>query len=171
MSALPGYVALVVHGVASVALEHTHGVLNPSLGTTFTVAISTLVASVFALPLYLMRSVFVSRPRYRHVFITHSCYQLGFPSAPVLPLLSLACLPFVAYSVLILSPISARTLKNVSPVPRHFILSFPFSFVSSATFGPLAFNQFPAWSDLVVGCLLYIGTFIPPSMPNWLTAC
>ncbi|THU88692.1 cation efflux protein [Dendrothele bispora CBS 962.96] len=140
VSAFPGYFALVVHGVASVALDHTNSVLNPSLGPTLTVAASALIASIFALPLYLIRSVF-----------------LGFPPAPVLPLLSLACLPFVAYSILILSPISARALKNVSPIPKHFILSFPFSFVSSAIFGPLAFNQSPVWSDFVVGCLLYVG--------------
>ncbi|KAF5355308.1 hypothetical protein D9758_005989 [Tetrapyrgos nigripes] len=139
---LPGYVALGVHGVASVALDHTHGVLNPSLGPTVTIAASTLGASIFALPLYLLRSVY-----------------LGFPSAPVLPLISLACIPFVAYSLLAFSPLSARALKNASPIPKHFIVSFPLSFVSSATFGPLAFNQFPAWSDIFIGGLLYAGMY------------
>lgn len=43
--------------------------------------------------------------------------------------------------------------------PGHFALSFPTVLVTSAVFGPLAFNQFPKWSDLVTAGLLYVGTY------------
>ena len=56
---LPGYAALVLHGVSSSALIHTRQVLTSSLGPTFTVAASTLGATVLALPIYLCRTVMV----------------------------------------------------------------------------------------------------------------
>ncbi|EEB99075.1 hypothetical protein MPER_01307, partial [Moniliophthora perniciosa FA553] len=52
---LPGYIAVLVHGLSSSVLEHTYRLLTPSLGTTFTVAITTLGASAFALPFYVFR--------------------------------------------------------------------------------------------------------------------
>lgn len=55
----PGYGALLLHAIVSIALEHTLSVLSPSLGTTFTTAASTLGATIFALPFYLFRSVVV----------------------------------------------------------------------------------------------------------------
>lgn len=56
---LPGYGALVLHALCTSAYEHTLGVLSPSLGTSFTIAASTLGATIFALPFYLFRTVMV----------------------------------------------------------------------------------------------------------------
>jgi len=55
----PGYGALFLHGMSSTGLEHTLSVLSPSLGTTFTKAASILGATIFALPLYLFRTIVV----------------------------------------------------------------------------------------------------------------
>jgi zinc transporter 5/7 len=41
----------------------------------------------------------------------------------------------------------------------HFVLSFPTVVVASFVLGPLAFNQFPRWSDFVIAGLLYFGAF------------
>ena len=57
---LPGYLAVIGHGLTSTALDHTHGVLNPGLGTTFTIAATNLGASLFALPFYIFRTFLVS---------------------------------------------------------------------------------------------------------------
>lgn len=57
---LPGYAALMLHGLSSAALDHTLGVVAPSLGGTFTIGASILGASVFALPFYVFRSFMVS---------------------------------------------------------------------------------------------------------------
>ncbi|KAJ3769191.1 cation efflux protein [Lentinula raphanica] len=141
-SVLPGYMAIVGHGVTSSALEHTYGVLSPGLGTTFTIAATNLGASLFALPFYIFRTI-----------------VLGFPTTPVLPLFSLALIPFMAYSLLFLSPFTARSLKNASPNPRYVALSFPFSFGCSIILGPLAFAQTPAWTDTVAGLMLYFGMY------------
>ncbi len=54
---MPGYVALLIHGVSSAALDHTLGVVTASLGTTFTIAATTFGASIFALPFYIFRTV------------------------------------------------------------------------------------------------------------------
>ena len=56
---VPGYGALVLHGVASTALEHTLSILTPSLGPTLTVSITVLGATAFALPFYFFRTVVV----------------------------------------------------------------------------------------------------------------
>ncbi|PPQ94646.1 hypothetical protein CVT25_009377 [Psilocybe cyanescens] len=55
----PGYGALVLHGLSSSALDHTLGVLSPSMGTTFSTAASVLGATIFALPFYIFRSFVV----------------------------------------------------------------------------------------------------------------
>jgi zinc transporter 5/7 len=43
--------------------------------------------------------------------------------------------------------------------PGHFALSFPTVLLAATVFGPLAFNQFPRWTDFVVAGLLYVGMF------------
>ncbi|KAL0060893.1 putative zinc transporter msc2 [Marasmius tenuissimus] len=139
-SAAPGYVAIFVHGLSSVVLDHSYGVLSPALGVDTTVAASTLGASAFALPFYLFRS-----------------FMLGFPSEPVLPLLSLASIPFISYSVLFLSPIALRSLKEVAPTSRHVVISYPMSVCLAAGFGPLAFSHMPSWTDIAVATVLYSG--------------
>lgn len=59
---MPGYAALVVHGLSSIALDHTQRLLMPSLGTTFTIAASSLGAAIFSLPLYIFRVTVVGCP-------------------------------------------------------------------------------------------------------------
>ncbi|GAW09618.1 cation efflux protein [Lentinula edodes] len=141
-SVLPGYVAIVGHGVTSTVLDHTYAVLSPGLGTTFTIAATNLGASLFALPFYIFRTVI-----------------LGFPTTPVLPLFSLALIPFMAYSLLFLSPTTVRSLKNAAPNSRHIAMSFPFSFGCSVILGSLAFSQIPSWTDVTIGLALYFGMY------------
>ncbi|KAJ3797766.1 cation efflux protein [Lentinula aff. detonsa] len=157
-SVLPGYLAIIGHGVTSSALDHTYGVLSPGLGTTFTIAATNLGASLFALPFYIFRTVIVSQ-QVNSIDPLFTSLQLGFPTTPVLPLFSLALIPFMAYSLLFLSPTNARSLKNASPNPRHVALSFPFSFGCSVILGALAFSQIPSWTDVATGLLLYVGMY------------
>ena len=56
---IPAYGAIVIQAVASAALEHTEGVLAPSLGNSVSGAISVLGACVFSLPLYMLRHLLV----------------------------------------------------------------------------------------------------------------
>ncbi|KAF9258720.1 cation efflux protein [Marasmius fiardii PR-910] len=139
---MPGYVAVLVHGLSSTVLNHSYGVLSPALGTTFTVAASMLGASAFALPLYVFRT-----------------FMLGFPSDPILPLLSLASIPFLSYSLLFLTPTALRSLGDLLPSSRHVALSYPFSFGLAASFGPLAFSHMPSWTDVIIAGLLYVGMY------------
>lgn len=60
---MPGYGALLIHSLTSSALDQTIGILAPSLGSTFTIAASTLGACGFALPFYVFRTVVVSGDR------------------------------------------------------------------------------------------------------------
>lgn len=57
---VPAYVGLITHALSSSGLEHTHSVLSPALGPTFTTAASTLGACALFLPLYMFREVMVS---------------------------------------------------------------------------------------------------------------
>ena len=57
---MPAYVGLLAHALSSSGLEHTHGVLSPALGPTFTTAASTLGACLLFLPFYMFREVIVS---------------------------------------------------------------------------------------------------------------
>lgn len=59
---LTGYGALTIHAFSTSALDSTLGILSPSLGSTFTIALTTLGASIFALPFYLFRLVLVCTP-------------------------------------------------------------------------------------------------------------
>ncbi|KAJ7132071.1 cation efflux family-domain-containing protein [Mycena epipterygia] len=137
---LPGYGALLAHSLTSSALDQTIGILAPSLGSTFTIAASALGASCFALPFYVFRTV-----------------VLDFSPTPALPLVSLAAIPFLAFSLLFFSPITARSLSHLSFTPQHFMLAYPSTSVFAAIFGSLAFSQFPTWTDAAVAILLYFG--------------
>ncbi|KAG5645716.1 hypothetical protein DXG03_005411 [Asterophora parasitica] len=141
-SAFTGYCALALHAAASSALDSTMGVLSPSLGATFTIAWTTVGASIFALPLYLFRSV-----------------MLGFPTEAALPLLSLAAIPVIAYALLFFAPITAKSLAHLSFTPQYFKMSYPTIVGLSAILGTLAFTQPPCWSDLFVAGFLYAGVF------------
>ncbi len=57
---IPGYGALFLHGLATLALDHTLGVVVPSLGQTFAMAATVFAASVVALPFYAFKSIVVS---------------------------------------------------------------------------------------------------------------
>lgn len=59
---LPGYGALILHGFATSALDHTLSVVAPSLGETFAMAATVLAASVVALPFYAFKTVIVRSP-------------------------------------------------------------------------------------------------------------
>lgn len=69
----------------------------------------------------------------------------------------------IAYMFLFRAPIAARSLNHRMNSPGHFALSFPTVIVASLILGPLAFNQFPRWSDLLVAGLLYVGVFPFPA--------
>ncbi|KAF7309608.1 J domain-containing protein [Mycena indigotica] len=137
---LPGYGALFLYALATSALNHTVGVLAPSLGTTFTISASAFGACIFALPFYLFRTV-----------------VLDFPPSPALPLTSLLALPLLAFTLLFLSPITTRSLTQLSFTPQHLMLSYPSTAIAAALLGSLAYNQFPTWTDLVVAFFLYFG--------------
>ncbi|KAJ6504837.1 cation efflux protein [Mycena vitilis] len=137
---LPGYGALLAHSLTSSALDQTTGILAPSLGSTFTIAASALGASGFALPFYAFRTV-----------------VLDFPSTPALPLVALAALPCLAFSLLFFSPITARSLSHLSFTPQYFMLSYPSTSLFAAILGALAFSQFPTWTDAAVAIFLYFG--------------
>ncbi|KAF8074744.1 cation efflux protein [Lyophyllum atratum] len=137
-----GYGALAIHALTSSALDSTMGVLSPSLGSTFTIALTTLGATMFALPFYLFRMLLP-----------------GFPTEPTLPLLSLAAIPVIAYALLFFAPMTAHSLAHLSFTPQYFKLSYPTIAAISAILGTLAFTQFPGWSDLLVAGFLYAGMF------------
>jgi len=83
--------------------------------------------------------------------------QLNFPPTPILPLLSLACIPIVAYSILFLTPLTIQSISNLSFKPQHFGLSYPTLLILSYILGTLAFKQVPTWTDILVASLLYVG--------------
>jgi len=60
---IPGYGALVLHGFATSALDHTLGLVAPSLGETFAMSVAILVASIVALPFYAFKTIVV-RPSF-----------------------------------------------------------------------------------------------------------
>lgn len=78
-SVLPGYIAIVGHGVTSTVLDHTYAVLSPGLGPTFTIAATNLGASLFALPFYIFRTVIVSQERKSFLAFTYQIYSLDSP--------------------------------------------------------------------------------------------
>lgn len=154
---LTGYGALTVHALTSSALGGAMGVLSPSLGSTFTIGLTTLGASIFALPFYLFRSVLVGCIASLLAFSPHCRLQLGFPIEPALPLMSLVAIPLIAYALLFSAPITAHSLAHLSFTPQYFKLSYPTIATISAVLGILAFTHSPTWSDLFVAGFLYAG--------------
>lgn len=55
----PGYLAVIGHALASGALEHTIGLLTPSLGSNLAIGGSTVGAVIIAMPIYLFRLTMV----------------------------------------------------------------------------------------------------------------
>ncbi|KAF7973937.1 hypothetical protein HWV62_13880 [Athelia sp. TMB] len=139
---MPAYVGLLAHALSSSGLEHTHGVLSPALGPTFTTAASTLGACLLFLPFYMFREVI-----------------LNFPVTPALPLTSLAALPLLAYALLFLSPNTSRSHNNASYSPRFFMISYPSAFIFACIIGATVFGLYPSFMDLLVGGLLFYGLY------------
>lgn len=57
---LPGYACIILHGLATYALEHLRGVLSPTISPIVTTAASTFGAALLGLPLYAFRRALVS---------------------------------------------------------------------------------------------------------------
>lgn len=136
----PGYISLLAHALSSSFLEHTFATLVPSLGTAFTYGGATVGAAVFSLPFYIFKVIL-----------------LNGHSDPVLPLLSLASLPFLAYTLLFFCPLTSRSLDTLSFTPQHFQAAFPQTVVSALVLGNLAFSHHPKWVHVVLIFLLYNG--------------
>ncbi|KAG9223774.1 hypothetical protein CCMSSC00406_0004885 [Pleurotus cornucopiae] len=139
---LPPYGALLVYAIVSTALEHTHSVLSPSLGTTVTLNASTLGAAFIALPLYGFRTVL-----------------LGFPSTPVIPLSSLAILPLLTISLLFVTPTTTRAVGLAASAAHYVSFSYPVVALSTTLFGILAFSRLPSWSDILIASVLYYAVY------------
>ncbi|TEB29064.1 cation efflux protein [Coprinellus micaceus] len=139
---VPGYGALLLHALSSIAADHTIGTLSPSLGSTFAISAVTLGASLFAVPLYLFRSL-----------------MLNFPTTPELPALSWVVIPLVAYSLLFMTPFTTHSFDYTNLTLPVFTVSFPTLAVLSALLGALTFKHLPSWSDFIVAALLYYGMY------------
>lgn len=59
---IPGYGALVLHGLVTSALDHTLSLVAPSLGETFVMSAAIFVASIVALPFYAFKTMVVCPP-------------------------------------------------------------------------------------------------------------
>ncbi|KAF9221416.1 cation efflux protein [Gyrodon lividus] len=139
---LPGYGCVVLHGLATYALEHLRGVLSPTISPVMTTAASTLGAALIALPLYAFRRAL-----------------LDLPPSPVLPLLSLAILPLLAYSMVFLTPDTQTNQYNPPQATQVFLLSYPSAFLATIALGRLGFSQQLHWTDMVVGAMLYYALY------------
>ncbi|KAJ2982762.1 hypothetical protein NUW54_g10710 [Trametes sanguinea] len=136
---LPAYGAIAVEALSSAALEHTEGVLSPSLGKSMTSALTTLGACVFSLPLYMLR----------HILLSDSGYTIPSLSA-------LSVLPCLAYVLLYYVPRASVSTNIAMTSPRYIVSSYATSFVTAIVFGYLAFGHSPKLIDfLVFGLLLY----------------
>ncbi|KAF5336143.1 hypothetical protein D9611_006190 [Ephemerocybe angulata] len=139
---IPGYGALLLHALSSLGADSTFSVLAPSLGSTFTIATTTLGACLFAFPFYIFRSI-----------------MLNFPPSPDLPFVSLVIIPFVACSLLLVTPVISHSFDYTNLSAQVFAVSFPTLAVLTGVLGALAFSHFPSWSDLAVAGLLYYGMY------------
>ncbi|KAF8449122.1 cation efflux family-domain-containing protein [Boletus edulis BED1] len=139
---LPGYVCLILHGLATYALEHLRGVLSPTIAPTMTTAVSTFGAALLSLPFYAFRHALLdSRP------------------SPVVPLLSLAVLPLLTFNTVFLTPDTKLNQHNSQQAIQVFLLSYPSAFLVSIAMGRLGFSQHPYWIDLVLGAMLYYAKY------------
>ncbi|KAI0793975.1 cation efflux protein [Fomes fomentarius] len=138
----PAYGALVVEALCSATLEHTDGVLSPSLGQTMTGAISVLGACIFSLPLYMLRHVLLS---------DHS--------HPIPTLTALAVLPCLAYVVLHLVPKSSVSTNIAVTSPRYIVVSFATTCAAAIVLGFLGFGHLPKFADFVVPAMLLYGMY------------
>lgn len=139
---LPGYGCLVLHGLATYVLEYVRGVLSPSLSPSKTTAVSTMGAVLLALPFYAFRKA-----------------VLNLPPSPVVPLLSLAILPLLTYSMVFLTPETNVNQYNPSQASQSFLFTYPLAFFMAVGAGHLGFTQSVDWTDLMVGSVLYYALY------------
>ncbi len=95
------------------------------------------------------------------------CSQFKISPTPDLPLLSLASIPLIAYSLLFLTPLTMQLVKRQALQPQYFGLSHPVSLVLSYVLGTIAFKQVPSWTDVFVASLLYVGKFVQRYECRW----
>lgn len=114
---LPAYGALAVEALSSAALEHTEGVLSPSLGQPMSAALSTLGACVFSLPLYLLRHLLV-RIYFEPAITSANMLSAGgrFYSSHAYPNLP-CCAPLSGLCAVVLQPSSNRQHEHCDHVP------------------------------------------------------
>lgn len=139
---LPGYGCLVLHGLITYALEYMRGVLSPVLSPSMTTAASALGAASLALPFYAFRKAL-----------------LNIPPSPVFPLLSLAVLPLLTYTMVFLTPDTKANQYNPSQASQAYLLTYPLAFLVAIGLSHLGFSQSPNWTDLVVGSILYYALY------------
>lgn len=157
--AFPGYAALVIYGLSTSGLNHTQGVLSPSLGQHATRMACIVGATIIALPFYIFKTVIVCRPD-PLVFMTVLiiCPQTNAPDTPAVPLSSFIVLPVLAFSLLYLTPKTTAQVQSLAMPAQHYFLSYTTIAIVALILGPLAFSQFPSWTDCIVGGLLFYGT-------------
>ncbi|KAF8557746.1 cation efflux protein [Imleria badia] len=139
---IPGYACVILHGLATYALEHLRGVLSPTITPTMATAASTFGAALLALPLY----------AFKHAL-------LDSPPSPVVPLLSLAVLPLLTFNAVFLTPDTKTNQYNSQQAVQVFMLSYPLAFLVAIALGHLGFSQHPHWIDLVLGAMLYYAKY------------
>ncbi|EGN92271.1 hypothetical protein SERLA73DRAFT_173028 [Serpula lacrymans var. lacrymans S7.3] len=137
---LMSYGALVIYGLASIALEHVYGVLSPSVGSPFVTATSTLGAALLGLPLYAFRKA-----------------MLGYPPSPIVPLSHLATLPLLTYVMLFLTSSTTEPHLSSPQSSQYFMLSFPSAFITASIIGSAFFSHYPSLTDFLIASMLYYG--------------
>ncbi|KAI0372784.1 cation efflux protein [Pilatotrama ljubarskyi] len=136
---LPAYAALAVEALSSAALEHTEGVLSPSLGQSMSSALTTLGACVFSLPLYMLR----------HILLGDTSHRIPSLSA-------LAVLPCLSYILLYYVPRASLSTNVAITSSLYIVSSYLTTFATAVVFGYLAFGHAPKLIDFTVfGMLLY----------------
>jgi solute carrier family 30 (zinc transporter), member 5/7 len=97
-------------------------------------------------------------------FTVDQLAQLMFPRSPELPLLSVASVPLIAYSLLFLAPTTFRNLSELTLSSQYFVLSYPLTVLFALITGTIALREPPSWIDPVVALLLFTGlSFVTPN--------
>nr|VWO94623.1 N/A [Ganoderma boninense] len=146
---LPGYGALLIEAVSSVALEHTEHVLSPSLGQPVSAAFSMLGACMFSLPLYMLRHILLGDANHR-----------------IPGLASLAVLPCLAYIILYFEPRASISTNVAVTSPRYVTFSYIATCAAAIVLGYLGLGHMPQSADFVVPVLLLYGVYPRPNQPS-----
>jgi len=86
--------------------------------------------------------------------------KLNFPPTPILPLVSLAALPVIAYGFLFSTPLTSHKLNNLSFKPQHFGISFPTLTFFSFVLGMFVFREPQRWVDVLLAGFLFRGSCV-----------